>query len=424
MKKEEEKTTKRRKKKGKIGYIGIFLLVFVVYIVINIVLGFSGNIRTVVVRKGVDEEKVSANAYIFREQTIVNAPQSGFIYCEAREDERVKSGEAIVSIYKNEINSQANSELASIDEKIKKLSGDSLEVDVYSNDVARVEQDISKSLRNVPLYNHKKNIEYISEIREAVDVLIGKKRVISGRSEPISNEQELEKLKARKAEIETENSVDRTIVHAPKTGSFTARIDGLEEILSLSAVENITPSYLKDLDKREIEAKTAAKVEAGEAIGKIVNNFKWCAASVISKEDAESIKIGDSIGIRFVNIGSEIIQGTVTKITAEEKGKVAIVVTSNKYIDRIYSTSRAEVEYIKESYSGYRIPAESIRIVNGVKGVYVIRNDIARFVPIETSFRGKENVIVKGNTESNEGLKLYDELIVSGRNIYDGKGVR
>ncbi len=424
MEKKPEKAKVKHKKRGGLGYIGIFLLAFVVYIVINVILGFGGNVRTVVVRKGSEDEIISADAYIFREQTTVNAPQSGYLYCEVGEDERVKSGQAIVSIYKNEINSQASSELKAIEEKIKKLKNSSLEIDVYSNDVARVEQDISNKLRSIPFYNHKGNVEYISNIREEVDVLIGKKRVISGKEEPKNNEQELEALTARKLEIEKENNVDRTIVHSPQTGAFTARIDGFEEMLAYDALANITPSYIKELDKHDIKTKTVAKVEEGDPIGKIVNNFKWSAASAIPEEDAESLKVGDSIGIRFVNMGSKVISAKITQITAAEKGKVVIVVTSNKYVDMIYSTSKAEVEYVKNSYRGYRIPAESIRIVNGNKGVYVIRNDIARFVPVEILFSGKENIIVAENINGGETLKLYDELIVSGRNIYDGKGVR
>ncbi len=424
MEKKQEKTREKRKKRGGLGYIGIFLLAFVVYIIINVILGFGGNMRTVVVRKGIEDEIISADAYIFREQTQIIAPQSGYLYCEVREDERVKSGQAVVSIYKNEIDSQANSELKAIDEKIKKLKNGSLEIDVYSNDVARVEQDISNKLRSVPFYNHKGNIEYISEIREEVDVLIGKKRVISGEAHPTNNQQELERLTARKAEIERENNVDRTIVHSPKTGAFTARIDGFEEVLAYSALSNVTPSYLKELDRERIDAKTTAKVNEGDAIGKIVNNFKWSAASVVSAEETESLEIGDSIGIRFINIGNEVIPAKITQITAEEKGKVVIVAESNKYVGMIYSTSKAEVEYVKDSHSGYRIPAESVRIVDGRKGVYVIRNDIARFVPIEILFSGKENIITAENISDGETLRLYDELIVSGRNIYDGKGVR
>ncbi len=421
-----EKNLKREKKKHKrkkIGYIGLFLSVFTILLIINI-LNFGGSVRTVVVRRGTEEETIPATAYIFREQTIVTTPKTGFLYCEAREDERVKSGEAIVSIYENEINSQANSELKTIEDKIKELSHNSLEVDVFSNDVARIEQDIATRLRSIPLYNYTNNIERIAEVRGETDKLIEKKRIILGEAEPNSNQQEIEKLKKRKAEIEQTNKVERTIIHSPKAGAFTARIDGMEELLSLDALANISPSYIKELGKQKISVKTAAKVNEGDAVGKIINNFTWSAASIVSKEDAEDIKIGDKLGIRFVNLGTDVVDGTVSKITSEENGKVVITVSSNKYVNMIYSTSKADVEYVKKRYKGLRIPAESIRIVNGVKGVYVIRSDIARFVPINILHNGKENVIVSEKMESGATIKLYDELVVGGKNIYDGKGVR
>ena len=101
------------------------------------------------------------------------------------------------------------------------------------------------------------------------------------------------------------------------------------------------------------------------------------------------------------------------------------MVKSNRYVSNIYSTSRSEIEFIKHHYEGFKIPSESIRIIDGKTGVYIIKNDKARFVPVNILYNSKEWVIVAETLSSGDTtLKLYDELIVNGKELYNNKVVR
>lgn len=426
LKKEGTSVRKRRKKRNGISFIGILLLAFVVYISVNILLTSGNRIQTTIVQKGEEEELISAEGYIFREQTVINAPASGYLFCEAEEDQRVKTGEAVMSIYKNEINFQANSELKELDEKIKKLEGNSLEADVFSNDTVRVEQDIAQRLREVHVLSYNGDMKGIAEICSDVDGMIEKKRIISGGVEKTDKAGELAALKAEKAKIEQSNSVDRTIVHAPKSGAFTACIDGMEEMLGLDKVNGITPAYIRELDKQQIKNTVSEQVNAGAPVGKIVNNFTWSVAALVPYGDIELMNIGDEVRLRFPGAGGESVVGTVSAKSEPENKNAVLTVTSNKYVDMIYSTSKAEVEFIKNSYSGFRIPSEGIRIKDGKKGVFVVRSDIARFIPVKVLYSGKDWTVIseKPAEGQSKSVKLYDELIVSGKDIYDGKDVR
>ena len=425
MEKAEE--TKRRRKRGKGGHLVLWVSLLAVYVIVNILAGQGNGVSTMPVRRGSEEELLRAEGYIFREQTVISAPAAGFLHAEVREDERVKSGEAVMAIYKSEINTQASSRLKQIDEKIAKLTDNVRRAEVFTNDSARLELEIAQLAKRVTRLAGKSSADGISDLREEIDSLIEKKRIISGEAVPNeSADSELEALKAEKAQIEQENNIERTIVHAPKAGAFTARIDGMEELLSLDKVAELTPSYMKELDSHSIKTETAAQAAAGDAIGKIVNNYTWTAAAAVPAEDADELQVGDAVGIRFSAVGGDAADGTVVKISDEENGKVVLAVSTNKYIDSVYSTSKTEIEFVRGSYKGFRIPADSIRMSDGKKGVYVIRNGAARFIPVNVLYSGKEWIIVseKKNEDSDRYLKIYDELIVSGKNLYDGKEVR
>lgn len=427
MEKDKTTTKKNSRKKRKGGFVGFLIFAFVLVVAGNVIFSYGDRLETTIVRSGSEEDMISATGYIFREQTVINAPSDGYLYCEANEDERVSLGEAVMYIYKNEINVSANNELKAIDEKISELSEGLRSSDVFSSDTAKIEQTIAQSLRKVPKLGAKGEMDSIAMILDSVNNLIEKRRIISGEIVATDRDKEIAELKAQKAQLEQKYSIERTVVHAPKTGAFTSRIDGLEDKLSLAALENISKAYFKELDKLYTEAKTSEKVVAGEPIGKVVNNFTWSIAAQVPKDLAEGLKVGSALDIRFSDIGVETVSGVVTKITPEESGKVIVVVKSNKYVDMIYSMSRAKVEFVKHSYEGFRIPAKSLRMLEGQMGVYVIRSNKARFIPVELMYNGKDWVVVEEQMETAETpkvLKLYDELIIDGQDIYEGKVVR
>ncbi len=419
----EVSNSKKRKKRGISRYAGMFFAIVIVYVLVNIVMTGGNSMQTTIVQRGTEEDVLTADGYVFRNSTIITSPVSGYLLCEVKEDSRVKKGEAVVSVYKNEINFRANSELRAIDEKIRRLSESSPALDVFSNDPVRIEQNISETLRSVHELSYEKDAKSVAEVYDSVNALIAKKRVISGETLP-DDSKELEELKAQKAEIEKTNNVDREVVHSPVSGAFTAVVDGLEEQMSVDRISDVTPSYLKELDKLSAENIVKDKINTGDPIGKVVNNFLWYVAVVLPEDEAKEMSVGDSVGIRFKSVGGEAVSGNIARISNIENKKAAVVISSNKYIDSVYSTSKTEVEIVRNSYEGFRIPAKSIRIIDNVKGVYVIRNDVARFVPVKTQYTAEDWVIVSEKIDGTETLKLYDELIVKGKDLYDGKDVR
>lgn len=421
---EKKKKTHFGKKRRGMSIPSILALAVLTYIIVNVAVSGGGRLRTTVVYKGEEEELFSAVGYVFRDQTVINASESGYVYCEVPENERVKAGETVISLYKTELDPRADSVLGALEEKIEKLSENRIKESVYGSDSERIEQSIAEEIRKLHSYVREGSINMTAEQHTRINELIEKKRIANGETERTESDDELESLKAQRDSIIKENNVEKTAVSAPAAGAFTARVDGMEELLSLEHLENIDRAYLKELDKAKAELKNGSYAEAGEPIGKIVNNFTWSVAAIADKSDIEFMNEGQELEIRFVDSGAETVKAVVSKITDMDSDSAVIVVSSNRYTDTVYSTSKAELEFIKHSYSGLKIPSESIRIVDDQKGVFVIRNDEARFVPVKIRYSNADWAIVAEETEGTNRLKLYDELIIEGKNLYDGKDVR
>ena len=76
---------------------------------------------------------------------------------------------------------------------------------------------------------------------------------------------------------------------------------------------------------------------------------------------------------------------------------------------------------VKAQYSGLRIPRKALRVVDSVRGVYVLTGMQVSFVPVELIYSNDSYIICKKNNDNDKSLKLYDKVIVKGKKLYDGK---
>lgn len=415
----------KKNKKSKIGFMLFLVVAFALCLVINYSLSYGSRLETMIVRSGSEESVIETECFVFREQSVVHATDSGYVYCVADEDQRVRKGEAVVYIYKNDINVQANKELENIEKEINRLSGNDSGHNLYVTDVAKIEQEILHLMRTVPRIGNNADFEALVSAKDTVNKLIENKRIATGEISPDESSMTLENLKKRKAEIETQYNIERNVVSANATGAFTAKIDGMESSLSMNALENISVDYIEGLKKNSIQNSSRAKVDEGAPVGKIVNNFKWCIGAVVPTAQVEDMKPGGKVSLRFTDVSIDTVEGEILKIVDDGNGKSVIVIESGGYVGAIYSTSRAKIQIIKNKYEGFRVPAESIRMVDGKTGVYVVKNNKSRFVPVNILYNSKDWIIISERAINGETtIKLYDELIISGKNLYDNKVVR
>ena len=60
-------------------------------------------------------------------------------------------------------------------------------------------------------------------------------------------------------------------------------------------------------------------------------------------------------------------------------------------------------------------------MVNSKRGVYVLTGMQVKFVEVNVIYSDDDYMICEKQTEDEKVLRLYDEVIVKGKNLYDGK---
>ena len=105
-----------------------------------------------------------------------------------------------------------------------------------------------------------------------------------------------------------------------------------------------------------------------------------------------------------------------------------VLILSSKIMDSDIARLRTEdVEIVINETDGIRVNKSAVRVINGVQGVYVLTGNIVRFKKLDIIYTGEDYVISKMIKEDvyDENkvpyLKIYDAVILEGKDLKDGK---
>ena len=410
----------KRKKMSGIKAVSIILAgAVLVYLAAAVFVSVHNNLSTTVARSGSVRETVRTVGYVFRQQSIIVSPAGGYLEYITSEGERVKEGQILGYVYETQPDAAVMEEIKNL-HKMMRSRGLDTENSVYTSSPATAEKRISELSRELSDKRRFGDLSQIEDITEEINDLILRKQSTADAQNSVLTREHLE---AELHSLLGKTGGGHPII-ATAGGVFSTRIDGLEDELAYDNAMMATPSYLEGLSVNE--EKLPEIVAAGQPICKIVNNYNWYFAAVMDEEDVQHIKEGQSIQVEMFDLSDTTIRGTVRRISDAEDGKRAVVVSTNRYADGVYSTSEVNADIVLVSSSGIKLPVQCLHVKDGVTGVYVLRLDVARFVPVNVRYRNDEWAIVDAAEPKSGGakLKIYDEVIVSCRNLEDGKIIR
>lgn len=375
-------------------------------------------VKTEVIGYGVAENKLTADSYIIKDETLVIAPETGILNCLVDENERVARYSHIATVFVGNFPEELQIKLRNVNEKISKLEHNFNDRSVYVSDVAATENAIISRIYSVieSVYNNdlSDSLQYKNDLNKIIGNINGEK---------VADNTELDSLYNQKAEIEKQLNGSVSNVYAPISGLFSSKVDGYENYLSAKNISLFTPSYIKDAkNNKENTSDNAVK---GLPVVKVSNNYLWYVTAIVDATWAESLNNGDAVRLRFQSISDDTYDAKVNHISQEENGQVVLVIACEKNVTNLFGVREIKADFIKNSYSGFKISKDAVRILpDGTSGVYVLKDRVARFKTIDVLYNGETYVIAKEDNSDNKNVLLYDEVILNIENIEDGKIVK
>ena len=178
-------------------------------------------------------------------------------------------------------------------------------------------------------------------------------------------------------------------------------------------------------------------------MGKLILGDNWYYAAIVSQADAETLSSARSMYLRFSKSVEQDLPVSVYHISEEENGRVVVVLKGSSYLPELTLLRQQSAEVILGNLEGIRVPREALRaektsvdengelVTTEQTGVYCLVGMEARFKPVEVLYSGDGFALVRSIYDSAAGdltgsqevarLRSGDQVIVTGRDLYDGK---
>ena len=348
---------------------------------------------------------------IIRDETEVKSNTKGAMHFLLEDGSRVAKNGTIANIYESESASITVTQIDDLKKKIADIKDILSYNDIEAANLDIINAKVDKAINNFIIETSAGNYAGAQVLSRDLLSAINRKQAALGTTE--SFKKQLSSLNSRLDELAADLPSPKGKITSSVSGYFVSKTDGYERVLTTKDLSKLTPEYMDS---------AKAKQSGKNVIGKIVSDYEWYIAADVKVSDSLKYKEGEELKIATSVKSSPILSVTVKRINISEKTDRAVIIFAcNEMNQELASMRSGPMTVIKSEYSGLMVSRKALRVVDSVRGVYVVNGMQINFVPVNIIYSAEDFYICEKQTDNDGVLKLYDSVVVKGKNLYDGK---
>ncbi len=399
----------------------------VIYLWLQATANFDSDIVTETSMLVTVNDSVDARAYVFRDETVSAKDNNGTTVTVVSDGDRVSKGQLLANIYPNEEDSVLQDEINRIDRRIAIIDDSSVDSRYVISDLSKIDTEITEIFSDVYAGASKGKISDAVDASALLLVELNRRDLIVNTENDYSKERE-ELIKRRNA-FEKQINTNSTSLYATSSGYFYGETDGYEEIFTVDLVDTLTLDSFRELTQSDSDESLAASGAV-----KIINDFVWYTVCEIPSDKAAFLEENKSYKLTYPESGdAEITMKLIRKVTETTSAEALAVFRANVMPAEFNFKRGQRAEIVLKETSGLSVPKKALRVVDGVNGVYVLIGDVIHYRSVDIIGETDNYYIVRygkstdafeqENKEESpyKQISLYDNVIVSGKDLFDGK---
>ncbi len=368
-----------------------------------------------------EQEKISLKAFLVRDEEYINQKTTGTVVPLIKDGMRVASGDAVARVCNSSEDAAAVSKLVEAKESLARYQEISEQTELNALDMEKLNKAIDASYTELLKTANNGDFSELTKNTEELENKLASKQILKDGT--INLTDKFNKLNTEIQSLEAKN-INTSDVIAPLSGYYISNLDGYEGAMDYDKIDSLTVSDAEKLFERKPD-------DVSGRMGKIVGSYKWYLVTIMDGKYSLVLNEGDKMKINMPYYGFKNVEVVVEKISKTDGGKVAVAFSCNM-MNETYANMRTEdIELVFREFTGYKVNSSSIHREKDEKKedidvVYILRGDIMNARKIEIIYDAGDYVVVSEDTEAKNGfrpIKRYDEVIVKGRNLSDGKSI-
>lgn len=399
--------------KGNLAIIIVFILVFVwVFVEIGKVVNVKLETQTAV--EDVVYETIDAKALVVRNESVIANDKGAVTVPYVADGDKVKVGGKVAMEFSSEEKAHTYSDYLDLEKELqyyeemeKSAVGQVTDVESIDKDIL---QDINGYIRSNAVMDSVNSKIFSNDLNDKFtrrQILIGENIDFSNVISSVQNE--INSLGASSCQ-------PTGYVTTDMSGIFTRYTDGCESMFDYKNIEKIDVETLQSYIDNVENAKPT------NSIGKIVRDFDWYFCAVVKTDKITGLKNGNKLEVTLKDsdnvLNCKIVSGADAPLGKEE---TVLVLKCSEMNSEIASLRVEDIKIRVNSHKGIKMPLEAVHIKDGEKGVYALVSSVVEWRKADVLYTGEDYVILSYDPKLENGIKLYDEIIIRGRDLHDGK---
>lgn len=372
-------------------------------------------------------KKTELKAFVFRNETVMTTSATG-VNCFFFDDgERIRRDERVAITYSEARDANVQEQIKDINDKISVLEQSGISSGASTTDISKIDSIISGLMMDIIRAVDKNNLDKAIRSKEELTIQTNRRQaLIMSRTDYKEQIKELEREK---------ESLERTLTGASVThrtssaGYFYSVVDGYENSFTMDKLESLTISEYDALSELMPDQNLISS-----AVGKLVLTPEWYIVCEVDKRTASGFDQGRTYNFAFpYSAGTILGMRLVRTVSQTDLDRVLLVFTTREMPQGFNYSRTQTVELITSTYEGLRISVSALRKIDGETGVYAVDGNKIIFkratvlceengyyicaLPQDPNYPDRKDRAYVSRTQ----LSLYDAVISSGRNLYEGK---
>ena len=357
-------------------------------------------------------EKINAPAIVIRQEKVIPNSSSGITVACHKNSAKIKKGGNVAMVFSSEQTATNYSKYLDLEQQ--RIHYESLRAQTVgqSADLETIDKDIEQKVID---YVENLNEEDMTDERESLNSVLIRRQILIG--EQVDLQSYITSLTKELSQYN--RSTPESYITTDVSGVFSTYTDGFENLVDFEKVEDMTIDDFK-ATKEKIDSQTQKN---NDNFGKIITGCDWYVQALAKVDEVKGLQNGDYVEIALkddknTTIKAKIITGAEPELGDEETLLVLRCNVMNESLAELRST---EIEIRKNSYEGIKVPTQALHVVDGKKGVYVLIASQLKFRQVNVIYSENDYVLVEYDSSNSESIRLYDKIIIQGKDLEDGK---